>query len=113
MVVRVCVHGHVPGFTAPGSPRVCGGLVALSPTRGSLRRPDGSAIVPPGKALQDLLRLVVDTPPPPAPQSGVCNVVWLVIAAAGHVGFSLPGGGGGGSIEPPKTGGGGSGKGLN
>ena len=65
MVVYACVHvhGNVSGFTAPGSPRVCGGLVAPSPTRGSLRRPDRSAIVPSGKALQDPSRLVVDTHP--------------------------------------------------
>ena len=61
MVVYACVHshGHVPGFTAPGSPSVCGGSVAPSLMRGSLH--DRSAIVPPGKMLQDPSRLVVDT----------------------------------------------------
>ena len=74
MAVYACVrvHGHVPGFTAPGSPRVCGGLAAPSPTLGSLRRPDRSAIVPSGTALQDPSRLVSDThtqPNPPSPGS--------------------------------------------
>ena len=27
-------HGHVLGFTAPGSPGVCGGLAAPSPSQG-------------------------------------------------------------------------------
>ena len=45
----------------PGPPGVCGGLVAPSPTPGSLRRPDRSAVVPLGKALQDPSRRVVDT----------------------------------------------------
>ena len=65
MVLYACVqvHGHVSGFTALESPRVCGGLAAPSPTPGSLRRRDTSAIVPPGRALQDQSRLVVDTDP--------------------------------------------------
>ena len=42
-------------------------LVAPNPSLGSLRRLDGSAIVPTGNALQDTSKLVLDTLPSPAP----------------------------------------------
>ena len=43
------------------------GLAAPSPSRAILRRPDRAATVPLGKALQELSRLAVDTPPPSSP----------------------------------------------
>jgi hypothetical protein len=103
MVVYACVHvhWHVSGFTVPGSLRVCGGLVAPSPTRGSLRQPDRSAIVPLG--LQDLSRLVVDTPPtqsnplaqaPASPSTGpYLTIVFLTFNELAQ------GGRGGGSVR--------------
>ena len=69
MVVYACGHGHghVSGFTAPGSPRVCGGLVAPSPTRGSLRRSDRSAIVPPGEGPSGSVKTGGGRTPNPTP----------------------------------------------
>ena len=67
LVLRTTAHGcvHVRGacagfhcaWVAKGLPWPC----SPESTQGSLRRPDMSAIVPPGKALQDQSRLVVDT----------------------------------------------------
>ena len=87
VVVYGCVHGrgHVSGFTALGSPRGCGGLVAPSPMQGSLRRPDRSAMVPPAKALQDRSTLAADTHP---------------TSLAPHSEFSLRGGNWGGVGGP-------------
>ena len=54
------------GFAVAGSPRIRNGVAALSPSQGSLRQPNRSAAVPAqlqGKALQELSRLVLDTPP--------------------------------------------------
>ena len=65
--------GSVSGFTAPGSPGVSGVLLPPSPTRGSLRHPDRSAIGSQSPVLQATSILVVDTlpshstPPPPPP----------------------------------------------
>ena len=66
-----CMHAYMcmgmcrAGFTAPGLPRVCGGLVAPNPLLGSLGQPDRSAVVPSGMALQELSRLVLGTLPAP------------------------------------------------
>ena len=63
---------HVLGFIVPGSPRVCGGIVALSPLRGGLRRRDRPATVPSEKILQESSRLVLDADPSHPPLPGGC-----------------------------------------
>ena len=78
MFACVHVHGRVSGFTLPGSPRGCCGLVAPSLTRGGLRGPNRSAIVRLGKALQDALR------------NCHCEKTWSAVSA---LSFSSEGGG--------------------
>ena len=58
-----CKEQSVSGFFAPGSPRVSGVLLPLSPTRGRLRRPDKSATRSQSPALQATTILVLDTFP--------------------------------------------------
>ena len=56
-------HQCVSGFIAPGSPRVSGALLPPSPTRGSLRHLDKSAIGSQNPSLQATSILVLDTFP--------------------------------------------------
>ena len=92
-VVYACVHvhGHASGFTASGSPRVCGGIVASGPTWGSLRQVCHSTC---GEGASGTVKADGGhTPPPPPP--GPCppppfgSIVWGV--GPGGIGPALCG----------------------